>query len=348
MNPVLSREILERFRGRRAALLIFLWTLGIGLVGYVVYLVGQEVASNFFGMGRLITTGFVGRFLFQGMVLLMVTAVVMVVPGVTALTIVGERERQTLGLLQVTQLTPFQLVIGKLSSSLSYFLLLVVAVAPIIALPLLFGGMSLGDIFASLGMMLLTATMVGSVSLAISARAKSSRGAVAGSYAFSFVIAFFSIAMILAELLVFRGSTNEIVPPRGREIYSSWINPYVATVDAVAAPLSLRNDGQFTPFTPAETLLFARQGVSQSLGGVAFVGEGFPVDLGVARGFGPIEGGGFIGPAQEVRLRRGPVWIRTVVVYVVISGLALLRAARIVTAPALAPIRTKRVKSATA
>ncbi len=341
MNPVLSREILERFRGRRAALLIFLWTLGIGLVGYVVYLVGQQVASGFFGMGRLITTGFVGRFLFQGMVLLMVTAVVMVVPGVTALTIVGERERQTLGLLQVTQLTPFQLVIGKLSSSLSYFLLLVVAVAPIIALPLLFGGMSLGDVFAGLGMMLLTATMVGSVSLAISARAKSSRGAVAGSYAFSFVIAFFSIAMILAELLVFRSSTNEIVPPRGREIYSSWINPYIATVDAVEAPLSLRNDGQFTPFTPAEMLLYARQGVSQGLGGVAFDVVGF------GRGV-PMEGGGIVVPVQEIRARRGPVWIRTVVLYVVISGLALLRAARIVTAPALAPIRTKRVKNATA
>lgn len=341
MNPVLSREVLERFRGRRAALLIFLWTLGIGLVGYVVYLVGQQVASGFFGMGRLITTGFVGRFLFQGMVLLMVTAVVMVVPGVTALSIVGERERQTLGLLQVTQLTPFQLVIGKLTSSLSYFLLLVVAVAPIIALPLLFGGMSLGDVFAGLGMMLLTATMVGSVSLAISARAKSSRGAVAGSYAFSFVIAFFSIAMILAELLVFKGSTTELVPPRGREIYSSWINPYIATVDAVAAPLSLRNDGQFTPFTPAEMLLYARQGVNQPfLGGVAFDVVGF------GRGVPMEGGGGVIGPVQEIRERRGPVWIRTVVLYVVISGLALLRAARIVTAPALAPVRTKRVKNA--
>lgn len=345
MNPVLSREILERFRGRRAALLIFLWTLGIGLVGYVVYLVGQQVASGFFGMGRLITTGFVGRFLFQGMVLLMVTAVVMVVPGVTALTIVGERERQTLGLLQVTQLTPLQLVIGKLSSSLSYFLLLVVAVAPIIALPLLFGGMTLGDIFAGLGMLLLTATMVGSVSLMISARARSSRGAVAGSYAFSFVIAFFSIAMILAELLVFRGPGNEIVPPRGREIYSSWINPYIATIDAVASPLSLRNDGQLTPFTPAEFLLYARQGVGNTLGGVAFGGG---VEFAPRGGFVPFDGGGIVPPPQEVRLRRGPVWIRTVVLYVVVAGLAVLRAARIVTAPALAPIRPQRAKNAPA
>lgn len=341
MNPVLSREVLERFRGRRAALLVFMWTLGIGLVGYVVYLVGQQFASGFFGMGRLVTTGFVGRFLFQGMTLLMVTAVLMVVPGITALAIVGERERQTLGLLQVTQLTPFQLVLGKLSSSLSYFLLLVIAVAPIIALPLLFGGMSFGDVAAALGMMMLTAVMVGSVSLFISARARSSRGAVAGSYAFTFVIAFFSIAMILAELLVLRGSSGEIIPPRGREIYSSWINPYVATVDAVLVPLSLRNDAQLTPFTPVQLLVYARQGVNQ---GSAF--GGVVVDPGSGRL--PAVGFGEMGGAQEqaVRLRRGPLWIRTVVIYVVITGLALIRSAQIVTAPAIQQTRSKKVKNA--
>jgi ABC-type transport system involved in multi-copper enzyme maturation permease subunit len=341
-NPVLSREILERFRGRRAALLVFLWTLGIGLVGYVVYLVGQQFASGFFGMGRLVATGFVGRFLFQGMTLLMVTAVLMVVPGITALAIVGERERQTLGLLQVTQLTPLQLVVGKLSSSLSYFLLLVVAVAPIISLPLLFGGMSFGDVLAALGMMLLTAVMVGSVSLLISARARSSRGAVAGSYAVTFVIAFFSVAMILAELLVLRGAGGKIIPPRGREVYSSWINPYVATVDAVLSPLSLRSDAQLTPFTPVEMLLLARQGIDRgaTIGGVAVTSEPF------LRGGA---GDAVIVPQEQVlRARRGPVWIRTVVIYVVIAGLALLRSAQIVSAPSAQTIRAKRGRDAAA
>jgi len=334
MNPVLAREVLERFRTRRAAWFIFAWTLGIGVVGYVVYLVSQQVANNFFGMGRLVATGFMGRFLFQAMALLMMTAVVMVVPGVSALTIVGERERQTLSLLQVTQLSPFQLIFGKLTSSLSYFLLLLVAVAPIIALPLLFGGMSFGDIFAALGMMLVTAVMIGSVSLAISARARSSRGAVAGSYTVSFFIAFFTIAMLLAELLVVRGAGNAIVPPRGREVFSSWLNPYVAMVDAVDAPLSLRMDFQFTPFTPFEALLYARQGVSS----------------GITGGFG-MGGGELLAPfdptgQQEVRLRRGSVWVRTLIIYAVVAALALLRAARVVRAPSARPFSLKRYRRA--
>jgi ABC-type transport system involved in multi-copper enzyme maturation permease subunit len=335
MNPVLSREILERFRTRRAPWFMFAWTLGIGLVGYVVYLVSQQFANNVFGMGRLVATGFMGRFLFQAMALLMMTAVVMVVPGVTSLTIVSERERQTLSLLQLTQLSPLQLIFGKLGSSLSYFLLLLVAVAPIIALPLLFGGMSFGDIFAALGMMLATAIMIGSISIGISARARSSRGAVAGSYAVSFFIAFFTIAMLLAELLVVRGAGNAIVPPRGREVYSSWLNPYVAMVDAVEAPLTLRMDGQFTPFTPIDALLYARQGVSA--GGMV---AGFATDMAVAP-FDPTGG-------QQIRMRRGPVWVRTLIIYLVLSALGLLRAARIVRAPAARPFRLKRYRSARA
>jgi ABC-type transport system involved in multi-copper enzyme maturation permease subunit len=352
MNPVLSREILERFRTRRAALMIFLWTLGIALVGYVVYLLGQQMASGFFGIGRLVASGFVGRFMFQGMTLLMVTGVVMVVPGITALAIVGERERQTFPLLQVTQLGPLQLIVGKLTSSLSYFLLLLVAVAPIMALPLLFGGTSLADVAAALGMIIVTALMIGSVSILVSARARSSRGAVAGAYAFSFLIAFFSIAMILAELLLVRGPAGEIVPPRGREVYSSWINPYVGTVDAVLSPLAFRTDGQFTPFSPAELLLFARQGISASMWG----GGNMAVDVPAARGGGVAMGfndAAMIAPPpvinqgqQPVRLRRGPVWIRTLILYVVIGALALIRAAGIVRAPALRTIRTKRVRNA--
>lgn len=341
MNPVLSREILERFRTRRAPWFIFAWTLGIGVVGYVVYLVSQQVSSNF-GTGRLVATGFMGRFLFQAMALLMMTAVVMVVPGVTALTIVGERERQTLGLLQVTQLSPLQLIVGKLTSSLSYFLLLLVAVAPIIALPLLFGGMTFGDIFAALGMMLVTAVMIGSVSIGISARARSSRGAVAGSYTVSFVIAFFTIAMLLAELLVVRGAGNAIVPPRGREVYSSWLNPYVAMVDAVDAPLTLRMDGQFTPFTPLEALLFARQGISSGVGG----GIGMVVAGRGGEFFGDVAVAPFDPTNQPVRMRRGAVWIRTLIIYAVVAALALLRAARIVRAPAARPFRLKRYRSA--
>jgi ABC-type transport system involved in multi-copper enzyme maturation permease subunit len=340
VNPVLRREVTERFRTRRAPWFLFAWTIGVGLIGYVAYLVSQQVANNL--LGRLIATQYMGRFLFQAMALLMMTAVVLIVPGVTALSIVTERERQTLPLLQVTQLTPLQLVIGKLSSSLGYFLLLLVAVAPVVAIPLLFGGMSTGDVAAALGMMLATAITLGSVSIAISSRARSSRGAVAGSYAIAFVIAFLSLAVFLGELFLARPSDNALIPARGREFYSSWINPYVGMVDAIRQPLRVQTDFQLTPFTPFDAIIYARQGVSTA-------GIGIPGTFGnvegdlmlmneIARPL-PIPGGG---DELAVRVRRGPVWMRTLIIYAAITALALLRASHVVRAPARRILVTKR------
>ena len=184
--------------------------------------------------------------------------------------------------------------------------------------------------------MVVTAVMIGSVSLAISARARSSRGAVAGSYVFAFLIAFFTIAMLLAELLVMRGAGGAIVPARGREVVSAWLNPYVAMVDAIETPLALKTDGQLTPFTPIESLLYARQGIS---GGV--FGGGGGVDFAVPGRV--VEDG-----RQLVRLRRGPVWVRTVIIYLVLSALALMRAGRTIRAPAARPFSLKRHRNATA
>ena len=341
MNPVLRREVLERFRTRRSPWFLFFWTIGIGLLGYVSYLVSQQVSTSI--LGRLLATEYMGRFLFQAMALLMMTTVILIVPGVTALSIVGERERQTLQLLQVTQLSPLQLVLGKLSSSMSYFLLLLIAVAPVVAIPLLFGGMSFGDVFAALAMMLATAIMLGSASIAISSRARSSRGAVAGSYAFAIVIGFITFALVLAELLLLRPSNQSLIPPRGREFYSSWLNPYVGMVDAIRVPLRSQNNFTFTPFAPIDALIHARQGSNAGIffGGMPLLEDQAMAMEMIAR---PVDGES----GALIRLRRGPIWVRTLVLYAAITGLALLRAAQVVRTPARRVLMTRRRKNAPA
>lgn len=324
LNPVLGREIKERFRSRRAPVFVTLWVLGVGLIGYLVYLVAQLAARDAFGLGQGVAGGYMGRFIFEGMLLLLMTAVVMIVPGLTALSIVGERERQTFHLLQVTQLTPLQIVLGKLWSSMSYFLLLLIAVAPIAALPLLFGGVAIGDVFVGLGMLLLTAVMLGSIGIWGSSRARSSRGAVANAYLWSFILAFITFAAMGAELLFLGGAERQPFPPQGREIVSVLPNPYVGMVSAVVAPLG--SDGlQGTPFDVGEVLLLNRQGFRNFGFGVGGPGLG--------------EEGG-----REVPLRRPPVWMFTVGIYVLITVVALRGAVRRVRAPA-ARIRSLRSRN---
>jgi len=341
VNPVLRREVMERFRTRRAPWFLFAWTVGVGLIGYVAYLVSQQIAGNM--LGRLLATQFMGRFLFQSMALLMMTSVILIVPGVTALSIVTERERQTLPLLQVTQLSPLQLVAGKLGSSIGYYLLLLVAVTPVLAIPLLFGGMSAGDVAAALGMMLATAVTLGSVAIAVSSRARSSRGAVAGSYAVAFVIAFLSLAIFLAELFIARPSDQSLIPARGREFYSAWVNPFVGMVDAIRQPLLSQTDFQFTPFTPFDSIVYARQGVSTAGIGIPQVFGGF--EGGVAEVMRPVPAPGDP-EALALRIRRGPLWMRTLIIYAALTALALLRVSHVVRAPARRVLLTKRRRHA--
>lgn len=331
MNPVLAREGRERFRSRRAMPFVSAWVFGMGLLSYVVYLAAAALAESGLQLGRLVATGFMGRFMFQSATLLLMTAVLMVVPGLAALAIVGERERQTLHLLQVTQLTPWQLVVGKLAASLSYFLWLVVAVLPVMALPLLFGGAGLGDVVAALGMLVATAVMLGAVSIWVSSRAKSSRGAVAGAYSSAFVIGFFTLALAVGEFLVLAGSTD----PFGGgelELYSMLPSPYYGMVAAVDFPLEIRPElASFaTPYTPFDYLLFKRHGVEAALGGFASAAPG---SIEVVDG------------RQLVRMDRPPVWVYTLIFDVVVAGLALWRAAVSVRAPAARTFRVKRLRN---
>ncbi|HJR93119.1 MAG TPA: hypothetical protein VJ938_11810 [Acidimicrobiia bacterium] len=329
LNPVLGREVKERFRSRRAPVFVTIWVLGVGLIGYLVYLLAQLVAESAFGFGQAIAGGFMGKFIFESMLALLMTAVVMIVPGLSALSIVGERERQTFQLLQVTQLSPLQIVLGKLWSSMSYFLLLLASVAPVVALPLLFGGVRLGDVVVGLGMVMLTAVTLGSIGIWGSSRARSSRGAVATAYTWSFIIAFITFAAMGAELLFIHG--DDPFPARGREVISILPNPYVGMVSAVVAPLGSDGAVWQTPFDPVEALLMERQGFSNDFG----------VGVGVGGGILPADG------AQALPLRRPPVWMFTVGLYVLITLLTLRGAAARVTAPAarIRPLRGRNGSS---
>ncbi len=129
MNPVLAREARERFRSRRSVPFLTAWVMGMALITYLLYLLALSLSRST-GLGQLLATGYVGRLMFQVMVLVLMTAVIFVIPPTAAVAIVAERERQTFHLLQVSQLSALQLVLGKLWAAISYFLILVVAALP--------------------------------------------------------------------------------------------------------------------------------------------------------------------------------------------------------------------------
>jgi ABC-type transport system involved in multi-copper enzyme maturation permease subunit len=331
LNPVLTREAKQRFRTRRVALVTGLWVGIIGGIAFLLYIAARQVAVSGFGVGRLAATAFMGRFMFHSITLLLLTAIILVVPGIAAPSIVGERERQTFQILQVTQMTPWQLVTGKLSASMMFAVVLLFAVAPVAAIPLLFGGTSLTDVLAALSMLLLTAITLASIATWMSSRAVSTRGAVGTSYLIAFTLGFLTFAGLGAEMLVYTNLGNQdIARLSGREVYSMLPNPYFALVDAVQHPLDETVLTSDTPYIPFEYMLRLRQGVNPDFIEPAVLG-GAPAANAVGR-----------------VLPRVPLWMYTVLIYLGLTALSLGRAAINVRAPSRTIRKPKRLKGADA
>lgn len=338
LNPVTMREIRERFRRKRAVTFLTLWIVLVTGLGYLIYLLARAWSGNagfFGGISPLLISSSLGRIMFELVSLLLLSAMLLVVPGIASLSIIGERERLTLPLLQVSQLKPGQIVLGKLASSLAYQLLLLISVAPIMLVPILFGGVSVLDVVTAVAVIGVTSILIGSISVWVSARAKSTRGAVAGAYLWTFAIAAVTALALIGEVYFFAPSRNDTWGPTGRELYTAWLNPYIALASAVDEPLVDTN--QFvvlsTPFDSIDTLLSRRQWGSRVFNefgrgfaepGVFFDGPGFLGGVPVEPGF----------PANaQGDPNRGPLWVRSLIVATVISALVLWRAGRHLAVP---------------
>lgn len=358
------REVRERFRTARSALFVSLWLVGVGGVGYLLYLLGggmvRGMGSFASGPAPLLFSASLGRFMLHSLLMVLMTAVVLVVPGQAALAVVGERERGTLHLLQVSQLRPVGIVVGKLASALAYLVLLLLAAVPLLVVPMLFGGVSLGEIGAGLGMILLTALVLGAAGLWVSARARTSRGAVAGAYAVALGLAFGTLLLVGVEAFAGRPPPGSLEPrggapiPRdeGREIYTAWLNPYAGMVSAMDEPLRARAELLPSPFGPLRMVLVKRQGFASFMAETIFGSGGTPLEfMGAVQGGVPMGeimflerplAGGWGPETEPLEPIRGPLWVRTVGLYGLLGAAALADASRRVRAPGGRPVVRRR------
>lgn len=327
LNPVFAREVRTRFRGKFTMWGITLWLLIICGFGYLAYIAGVALGRD---VGQAGNSAFSGRIVFELLLLLLMTGVLVVVPAVAGLSIAIERDRATLPLVQVTQLGPWGLVLGKLTSSIAWVVLLLVAIAPVAAVPVVMGGVGFRDLAKVLMFFLVTVITIGSISVWVSSRAKTLRGAIFGSYLWVFVLVAMTLVGLLGEFFVFPHSNFDRVGPQGREFVSVWLNPYVGLGSVLSEPLegsSALSSNSGPTLTGATSELFLRRqpdGFRQwwqqtGRGFAAFGGTGFDNDV-------------LLVDRIEHSVRT-PLWWRTVFWYLVMSAAALWGAVRSVSAP---------------
>src|SRR5690606_12847273 len=126
-----------RFRSFRTflGLLSYLIAMGIVVIGYMFLETSMGGSSQFIRPDQ-------SRIMFMVLAYLQLGLILFITPGLTSGVISGERERQTLNILLTTAQSSTSIIISKLTSSISYLLLLLAASLPFYSLVFLFGGVS--------------------------------------------------------------------------------------------------------------------------------------------------------------------------------------------------------------
>lgn len=180
-NPVLVKEMRQRFRTFKTPLIISLYLLIIGgfSLGYI-YLRWRNM-PGYYQPG-------ISRELFITLSMVQLILIAFLTPGLTSGIISSEREKQTLSVLLVTRLKPLGIVLGKMVSSCSFMILILLATLPLYNIILLYGGFSPGQLFGVFAFYMVTLISLGSVGMACSAFFKKTGASTVVAYGLVFAI----------------------------------------------------------------------------------------------------------------------------------------------------------------
>jgi hypothetical protein len=117
------------------------------------------------------------------------TLMIILVPAFSAPAITFEKENNTYGALFTTLLTPFDIMLGKLSASILMLILVAVLSMPIASICALTGGVSLMFIMKVMGLLLLTSITYGLIGLSCSSACENTTSAILLNYVLIIVFA---------------------------------------------------------------------------------------------------------------------------------------------------------------
>lgn len=241
-NPIVVKELRSRMRGGRAFVLLTGFLVGLGVVGYGLFL--RATSGERFGLPLF--SAQIGQTLFAGLAFTLLFLVCLIAPAVTVNAISSERERLTYEMLVATSLSPSRLLWGKLISSLSYVALLLIAAVPLGSIVYLFGGITVRNVAQAAAIIILTAITAGVTGIWASA--------MTGRTGRAAVLAYLLIALVLGGLLfsaeVWTTRSDKPVP-RGL-LTANPISALASSVAVLSGP-NYNNFGAAVPSMPKDS-----------------------------------------------------------------------------------------------
>jgi ABC-2 type transport system permease protein len=185
-NPIIIREMRGRMRGWRAFVVLTVYLILLSCLAGSVYAIiySESVSRSAYGLtAPSVQYGpVIGKSIFSGTVLLLLTITSFIAPAFTAGAIAGERERKTYEILLITPMRARQIVFGKLGAVFLFLLLLILASLPIQSLAFLFGGVALTEVLIAAAGLVVTVLAFGALGLFISSLVRTTMIAIIISY----------------------------------------------------------------------------------------------------------------------------------------------------------------------
>lgn len=203
LNPVYKREITVSSRSFRLALILVLFNSILALVVLLnMYSVVEQVKLT----AEIQYSSFTNIYVFVAVVEFVMLMFIM--PALTAASVSGERERQTLDILLTTTLKPWEIIWGKLIASFGTMFLMVMSSFPLLFVSFVYGGVTAYDVMLLLLCYLAVALLCGSMGICFSSIFKRSTIATVVSYGVLVLIAAGTYAVNMFAMSITRMNAN--------------------------------------------------------------------------------------------------------------------------------------------
>jgi len=334
------KELRGRMRGRRAFVILTMYLLFLGLIGWAWELIvarHYDATNSLNGGAAAFASALIGQEIFGALMLVETLLVVFLAPAFTAGAISLEREKQTLDMLAATPISAIAIVIGKLLSALTYVFILIGASIPLTAMVFVFGGVGPDEVLRGYVVLIVSAIGLGALGLFISAVMQRTQAATVVTF---FGVIFLTMGTLFIVLFwtTMAGFTNGglvssggLGPIKGKPPQALlWFNPFAAQYDVICGA-SDGYEGWCSRLSSA-----TNGAISVGIGGSG-VTSTIINDVGnqPAPGFG----GGFVKPGIDVApaptiqafgIKRDAFWPRSMAAWLILSAILIFISVQLV------------------
>ncbi len=207
LNPIVKKDLQVAARSMRLSWGLFAYEAILTMAYLLAMVIIQLENDNIYYSANNIYASMV--YLFPVVAVVQVCVVALIMPIITASSISGEKERQTFDIMLTTCMSPFSIVLGKVTSAVLRIMFYVVASTPIMALAFVVGGLSWLNLLYFMLAVIMFSVFCGSIGILCSAFCKKSITAVILSFAIYFVLYGVSYIPVVIMLIIGDGYAGE-------------------------------------------------------------------------------------------------------------------------------------------